>query len=214
MDKWISRLITSVRFFCAYMHKQGAMLPYGFAYPLDTGRLWTMDNPMNRNATLCPQFTAALRLELQVLILKIYKSFFWEWWFVTADFSWKIRRCKSDKPKGCQVGRWCLIDASVFADLHIPRFPLLHRALVNFWQNLPTIERNFTTTTSSVFSAAPEHYILLARCQLMKNPELKRAVGHSEPSMSLEYIDISPDQLSKAAVQAFWRLLTTVLILH
>ncbi|HGY0729319.1 hypothetical protein PVU22_17175 [Vibrio cholerae] len=44
---------------------------------------------------------------------------------------------------------------------------------------------------------------LLARCQLMKNPELKRAVGHSEPSMSLEYIDISPDQLSKAAVQAF-----------
>ncbi|HAS4509408.1 site-specific integrase [Vibrio cholerae] len=32
---------------------------------------------------------------------------------------------------------------------------------------------------------------------------IQRALGHSEPSMSIEYIDISPDQLSKAAVQAF-----------
>ncbi|GIA99390.1 putative site-specific recombinase [Vibrio cholerae] len=44
---------------------------------------------------------------------------------------------------------------------------------------------------------------LLARCQLMKNPELKRAVGNSESSMSLEYIDISPEQLSKTAAQSF-----------
>lgn len=36
----------------------------------------------------------------------------------------------------------------------------------------------------------------LKKCLLMQEPELKRA-------MSLEYIDISPDQLSKAAVQAF-----------
>ncbi|EHA1126452.1 site-specific integrase [Vibrio navarrensis] len=32
---------------------------------------------------------------------------------------------------------------------------------------------------------------------------IQRALGHKNPSMSLEYIDISPDQLSKAAVQAF-----------
>ncbi|ELL0578550.1 tyrosine-type recombinase/integrase [Vibrio fluvialis] len=32
---------------------------------------------------------------------------------------------------------------------------------------------------------------------------IQRALGHSEPSMSIEYIDISPEQLSKTAAQAF-----------
>ena len=32
---------------------------------------------------------------------------------------------------------------------------------------------------------------------------IQRALGHKGSSMSLEYIDISPEQLSKAAEQAF-----------
>lgn len=32
---------------------------------------------------------------------------------------------------------------------------------------------------------------------------IQRALGHSDPSMSLEYIDISGDLLSKAAILAF-----------
>ncbi|MDN3661162.1 site-specific integrase [Vibrio agarivorans] len=34
--------------------------------------------------------------------------------------------------------------------------------------------------------------------------QIQRALGHKEPSMSLEYIDISSAQLSKAAELSFW----------
>ncbi len=47
-----------------------------------------------------------------------------------------------------------------FTILCFIRFPLLHRALVNFLQNLPTVRPKLTTTISSGFCANRLHHIL------------------------------------------------------